>query len=43
VAPKVFQVPAAFSPLSATQIVLGGKLASVEVLGPNSFAYDTTK
>ena len=43
VAPKVFQVPAPFSPLSATQIVLGGKLASVEVLGPNSFAYDKTK
>ena len=39
VAPKVFQVPSVFSSLSATQILLGGKLANVEVLGPNSFAY----
>ena len=43
IAPKVFQVPGPFSPLSATQIVLGGKLVSVEVLGPNSFAFDTAK
>jgi hypothetical protein len=41
--PTIYQVPAAFSPLTPTDIVIHDQKLTVDILGPNSYMYNPGK